>query len=500
MTLSASLKTAWGLVFLGLLNLAVYWPSFYHMPRSDQLVYLANTAGQNDWTALALNQGNRGEFPYDMKDDLLFRPVVNGFLGTERRLFGYNFALWQIMGLLLHLAAVGALLKLLLRINSGPGAFVWTGFFSVLLANAEMVIWNNVNGYLLFIASLLLLFDYALQLTEQPALLRQHHLKIFTLLTVLVLTHELGVIISALFIGYLWRRKIARREILPFGLPAAIYLILSVVTHVTLSTESQAILKSQNLFTAFLNLPVTIGWWLFAGLFPTHLNVEIRQRTCMSPNLIDWLGNPTYHWPPVINELVFLAGVGLLLLIVLGIRQAPSKKYRDFLLLITATLLAFAFLVNAGRVSQRGTIIILSDNSYYNYFFWALFIPLIYLWVSNHFKKAFYGLLVLLILANGYLTYRLTLYRMDLDTPFRIVNKNIQELIKEEPAGFSFGLEPAMGKEYFTVDWVKNADGTTAPQNLFKLLYPKHYKKTDPDYLVTYQSNRVQIFEKIGTP
>jgi len=59
-----------------ILNLLVFFPSFFHMPRSDQLIYLANTAQQTDWYSLAIKDYaiTRADTVYFMHSELWFRP------------------------------------------------------------------------------------------------------------------------------------------------------------------------------------------------------------------------------------------------------------------------------------------------------------------------------------------------------------------------------------------------------------------------------------------
>ena len=142
-------------ILIAIITLTAYYPSLGHMPRSDQFIYLANTAEQHNFLSLTFKNYafNRADLHYGIKDELLFRPVIYSFLGFEKWLFGLNFIYWQLAGILLHLAVLWFLLKLLIGIHKSWGASLLTLFFGVLFAGSEMVVWSHINGYLIFIIS-----------------------------------------------------------------------------------------------------------------------------------------------------------------------------------------------------------------------------------------------------------------------------------------------------------------------------------------------------------
>jgi hypothetical protein len=140
-----------------LINTVVFYPSFFHNARADQLVYLIETA---DLESL----GDIINYSYSYcrnrllltGDRLLFRPLFYTQLSLQKWLFGYHFVPWQIVGFLWHLVVLGLLLRLFLLIRPHFISGLWVGSFSVLMIIAEMVIWHHISGYLLFLVFLLL--------------------------------------------------------------------------------------------------------------------------------------------------------------------------------------------------------------------------------------------------------------------------------------------------------------------------------------------------------
>ena len=163
-------------------------------------------------------------------------------------------------------------------------------------------------------------------------------------------------------------------------------------------------------------------------------------------------------------------------------------------------LIALALSVCFGRVSMRGFINILGSNSYYNYFFWAFFILLIYHAIPFEYfrigsKDPSFSflritaqlLLIALIIVNFRLTMILVLNKAGQDKPLRTLNQRIERLIQEHgnQKDFSFGIDPSL-KKNFDIPWIIRTDTRKVQAyNYFELLYPKFYKDTHPKYFYT---------------
>ena len=139
-------------LLLVVLILIVFWDGlFAGMPRADQVQFLYQLAavgpGTDNW--LDFMSWNR---VIAKGDEALYRPLLYALLVACHRLFGYNFVLWQMASLALHVLAVLGLHALLLRGSLRETAlpFLLALFFGVALLGSELVLWQHVMGYVLF--------------------------------------------------------------------------------------------------------------------------------------------------------------------------------------------------------------------------------------------------------------------------------------------------------------------------------------------------------------
>lgn len=137
-------------------SLVVFYPSFGHTFRADQIVYFANTRGYNDMISLWQNfyayEHVRYYYP---GDTLLFRPLIFVLLGIEKSVFGMHYVYWHVLGFMLHLLAVWFLFRILYDLRAGVFAFLCSLFYACCFSNVETVIWEHINGYVLFNALML---------------------------------------------------------------------------------------------------------------------------------------------------------------------------------------------------------------------------------------------------------------------------------------------------------------------------------------------------------
>ena len=136
------------LLFILIINVIVFSPSFNHPARGDQWYYLIETADIDDLGGLV-----NYSYSYTRSrvifqgDEMLFRPLFCTILAFERWAFGFHFVYWQMTSFFLHLVVLIQLWKVLrLFIPAG-----WAGLvvlnFSVLHLSQEMVIWHHINPY-----------------------------------------------------------------------------------------------------------------------------------------------------------------------------------------------------------------------------------------------------------------------------------------------------------------------------------------------------------------
>lgn len=145
-----------------------YAPALHHPHRADQWCYLVDTRNcRGFWETLEYSYSYNRTRTVMPGDTELFRPVLFALLAAEKCLFEGNIAGYQAAEIALH-ALVCFLLLTFMRSVAGhdrPNAetsisarllpCALTAFFAVNPAVQELVIWNHLGGYLLFLAFVL---------------------------------------------------------------------------------------------------------------------------------------------------------------------------------------------------------------------------------------------------------------------------------------------------------------------------------------------------------
>ena len=140
----------------------IYYNGLFQAPRADQLIYLAGASNKTSLLSLTYGTFFLNRLP-SVGDSLLFRPIFYSLLGVEKWVFGYNFFLWQLTSLFLHLVAVFALFKILRKESSSNAIpFLFAMLFSVSYSSMETVTWTHIPGYIVF-TILMLLTIYIIQ-------------------------------------------------------------------------------------------------------------------------------------------------------------------------------------------------------------------------------------------------------------------------------------------------------------------------------------------------
>ena len=155
-------------LILTLCLVVAFWHGlFAGVPRSDQIIYLNGvTQFKNFWDIISHSLFWNRNIQLNLDDALLFRPVLYILLGTLYFVFKYNFILWQLTSLSLHIFVVLGLHTLLSlgKLKKSPFPFLLSLFFGTSLLGSELVLWNHIVGYLLFsllsILTILLLISF----------------------------------------------------------------------------------------------------------------------------------------------------------------------------------------------------------------------------------------------------------------------------------------------------------------------------------------------------
>ncbi len=362
-------------LLISFLILLVYYPSFWHVTRSDQEVYFAVTEhkqGLWDLTAGCYHL-NRREF-FAAGDERLFRPLLFMFLGLEKFMFGTAPMGWQIVGVLLHTAVAGCLLRLLWRLAAGWGAVLAASLFALLFVNMEMVIWPHVNGYMIFALLTLIALEQGYAYVVQgfherwrlwvivgvlgPACFIYETANIFIVFMFIFLIQQQG---QAKILRWLW--------VIPLAYGAISLLDFIRTYH---AFPSMASGQALSLMGIVMDTAKVLGFWLFGGLFPMNLQMFFAVRNMLAPMTLPLLSLQTW-W--AVSPVIVLGG---------GYAYALSQSSKRlgtqgaFLLLLAMMMTAYAAIIAVGRGSQHALDDILHQNTHYFYVFWALAVVFLY--------------------------------------------------------------------------------------------------------------------------
>lgn len=368
-------------------NLVIYWPSFFHMPRSDQWWYLLNTAGKNNFCTLVGDYYSYNRVRVFVPQEVIsFRPLWMVFLAAEKSLFGNNFILWQGTGIVLHLVVLFFLYGLLNKLQKSPWlAAIFTLFFSVILGAQEMVIWHHANPYLIFCILVLAIFHQFY--TYHPGFDGQSWRiwVIFGGLLFAVFIFELGSFFSLLCAGFIFYQcwinpgKYKAWWGILLIMPAIFYLVFDYYDYIGRSLAQhypaafidggcEYLRSFGNIFFIVKFFAISLYALLclfFIPLFPALWQWEPLDRLMLLPVTSDFV--PIY----LVNLLV-----AALLLGFFSSAVSWSAWHRNRLIAGFSAALAVIFILITGlaRFMRSGIVPWISVNNYYFYFFWLFFI------------------------------------------------------------------------------------------------------------------------------
>lgn len=495
-----------------LLLLLVGWayaPSLLHLPRHDQVAYWAETAHKEDLYSLTVGSYalNRGRL-FNPVDDLLFRPFLYFFLGLEKWLFGHHFPLWQATGIILHMLCVWRLWRLLDVIRPGVIAFYMSAFFALLLVNVEMVIWQNINAYIIAC----ILFLWALQ--NIALFLRsgaRDKRRLFVSVCVLIMAaffYEVAAVFSfCCFLVFLTSGRLFVRYSWAFLLPAFFSFAASSLDLLCFSTVRPFLsepMAQWNFWQSVYYFFLAAKWSLVAGIFSWAGDLMVFFRTVMPDRVFSWawpwdafsfFALPGYFL--LLAVLIFLRHDGSLRTQCLGIRRDPVRWH--LVCLLGMCLLAYWVVIAFGRMGSRGVLVGLGINLYYLYVVWLLlvvlayvfFIPLMERWASKSGsgKSAVKIIFLVFVLWNAF-NLRLYNTRMaEWQQPLRKLLSSVQVLLQEhgnEP-GFSFFVDPDFPGNIYD-PWLRGRnDPPERKYRVVEAVYMKYFKPDNPAYVISFE-------------
>jgi hypothetical protein len=459
-----SQKRLLGFLVIAIFTILVYYPSLWHVARSDQIVYFFVTANKHDWASLALSCFDINRWGiYAPGDQKLFRPLLFFFLGTEKYLFHYNFWAWQATGVFLHLMVVWFLMKLLWQMVPGRVAFACTLFFAVLFMNMEMVIWTHINSYLIFVIALLMVLDrvYACMNTDNDD--QGKNMLIIALCFLIAgFIYETSNIFAIVVAAFLMKKRyswiILVSPVLFFILD-----VMSLKAHHIVSD-----MKAPDLGQGVNHVMVAWGFWIYSALWPWLLHMYFDTRNMLTEASF----NPVFSYGAVIMALILTA---------FGCRRlGPSK--RNFIFLIVIMLFFYALVIVIGRGQGNSISVLLTRNIHYYYPFWALLMIVAGILIgavqNQKFQTALVVILVGLSIMNGMRLYQVNDIQARGSLPSILLVRSVERLIEEKKSGkdFSFYVSPNYPGNY------AYADIYGRKSSFIGMLFPQYYKENMPKY------------------
>jgi len=369
-------------------TLWIYRPAVYHTVRADQWFFLGYATQEEGWWSLL---GNSVSFSRIAElhpgDTELFRPLLFVLMCSELRLFGYNFAWWQLVSIMLHLAAVFWLLKLLWAMHPGGAAAILTLLFASLHIDQPAVIWHHDGGYLLYVVfALVALYHVYCHASEG----QRHPWRLWlgaAALTAACFTYEAGTALCILCAGYLWWMRgrsshaaLHRAWPLLVLAPVVLYGAVSYIDFKFIHPVPAVTVP--NILKAFG--PVRTAWgiiavslvYIYAALFPLLQSLDQTESVYLLP--LSWSIDRSFMLDkPMVVLALSAAPVGFIgltaMLCAVRWRRVPRSNVQGarlaggFALLCCGAWCAPITLIVVGRALSGSVMEPLKRNAYYSY-------------------------------------------------------------------------------------------------------------------------------------
>ncbi len=437
-------NSVWLLLIIGI-NLVVYFPALKHLPRSDQFLFLMETV-ENDHLGDLIKQtySYTRTRHYALGDENQFKPLYFGILSFEKWLYGFKFVYWQLTSLCLHVLVVWQLYKIFSFIQPSRLAGLVAISFSVLHISQEMVVYDHMAPYLMFMTLLLKAVWYLGRFIKGGQNKSSLFFKMLICLSIACFIHEYAVvcIMVMIFALFLDRKFFLKKEryknyvnIFWLFVPIAVYVSWSLIDYSSkVGAFSFVLSKPQASFSIIGTIFKIFILSIVTPIIPAFLNMRFGARLfTKSFDLENIVGNfhPQDFWSNLNVLIVISLGFWSLLFLKKFFQnfcqgkvdfriesKSSLQKSRLFIGMVSLSLgLAYICMITFGRFMERG-IEYLQMNLYYFYtiiLFNIIFFYCFYWWVDKGEKKKGFnswlliGVLGGLIVLNSVYTYRLNL-------------------------------------------------------------------------------------------
>lgn len=368
------------MLFLAAIVVFVFWNSLWGgAPRADQLAYLHQISRySNFWDILIHSPSwNRTQSAGDF---LLFRPILYWQLGLFYYFFRYNFFLWQLASLALHVLVVLGVYLLFLKgsLRDTAYPFLISALFGCSFIGSELVLWSHISGYLTFSALFVFSIFFLLGLLQNGRNLSGWAALFLGFLA--QFTYELGALWNllvgvVLFGCYLKSRaKDGNRVGDPAELLKWAQLFSGVALLYPLASVADLLVRGTAipLVGGRLDLPQRLGlafwytieqmeFWFGGWLFPSAYSIQAADRAQFSG----------FHYSVALLFNV-VAAAGIAGLMAKGMRRrlmpnSTSNKKRWLAAAVLFFTVLYSFMIACGRALPRGINYVFELNVYYAY-------------------------------------------------------------------------------------------------------------------------------------
>lgn len=461
-----------GIIFIA--TLFVYWFSFEQILKSETYFFFwrTNVVNHIEWYQFFLSPGG-----FSPGDTLLFRPLTYLLDALRQMWFGTNYVYWHVFGLFLHLLASLALFRLLWKFKSGILALLITLYFSVCSVSLGAVLYEDINGYQLFVALMLTGFYYAYQFNQT-----NKKLDLILSIVSLILSslfYELGILMFVAMGVYFFLNRKVKQSFVYFGVIPIYFTvyILSNLSNPLASHESNILLNLHNIWIGLNNAFVISVRWICEIILPSTFSLKPLPQIRFQPVA----SNSEINIVFMIFNLIGLA------LIVYGILSVKDKKY-TLIYILSGLVVVYILAISVIRTPLLGEGYITSTN-FDTYMLLAWVIPLVYLLIRNAQGKVLklicVGLLIFIAIF-GFKTFKANYELNQLEIPTKKYLSQVENFVDQHKyeSDFSFKVEvdEQLNDNLFLPFRWDNKDVTfTVPQ----IIYYKYWSD-DPKYNLEY--------------
>ncbi|MBF0483863.1 MAG: tetratricopeptide repeat protein [Candidatus Omnitrophica bacterium] len=449
-------RTCWlALLLIIVFTTIVYTPSFFHMGRSDQENYFAETAQLNGFVQTVENTYSYSRQRIFFAGDFqMFKPLYFVLLAAEKSVFGCNPFGWQVTSVILHLLVVWQLFRLLYLIYPSFGAVVMSAFFALMLMTQDMVTFQHMNicmvAHILILESFIAFIKYC----DSGQTATKYFWRIFACMSLACFIREFSLVYTVIiFFGLLvygWFKFGSIKGWKLWSLlwfPIIIYTIWDVIDYIVrvkISYHTGQLVGSLLPVLKFYGLSWVGG--VIPGVFNYHMPIFPGMRVVagiLSPSEMIDIGKTNIL---IINAAWLM--VFMLLLIGVIVRVCMQKGEKIFYglkdpriltgIMALGCSLSYSVIVTWGRFQERGM-----ENLYYNmyYFYAPVFFNLIFGYtvffsLMNFIKVRerrvwlglFASILILITAWNAWANYQLNMELKEFSSPY---------ISRQKIAGFS---------------------------------------------------------------